>query len=223
MGNNVTEANPGLKPEQSLGAEAGIDWQAAETLRISGTAFLNRLEDAVGNVTIGEGPGTFNPGGFIPAGGTLQQRQNIPVVVAPGFEATATWQVFSTLALKASYLFTHPTVEEAADSSLEGKLLAQTPENVFTGAIEWTPRPKWTLTADLRYTDRQFDDDQNTRVLAPFTTCDAAIIYEFSEHLSLALRGENLFNAEIETGKSADGLISIGAPRLIAFQLRWQL
>jgi DNA invertase Pin-like site-specific DNA recombinase len=28
---------------------------------------------------------------------------------------------------------------------------------------------------------------------------------------------------EIETGKSADGLISIGAPRLFSVQIRWQL
>ena len=223
VGNDVTEANPALKPEESLGGEAGVDWQATEAVRISGTAFVNRLVDAVGNVTIAEGPGTFNPGGFIPEGGTLRQRQNIDLVIAPGFEATATWQALQTLALKASYLFTHPTVEQAADPALEGKLLAQTPENVFTGAINWTPWAKWTFNAQVRYTDRQFEDDQNSRVLAPFTTFDAAIIYELTEHASAALRVENLFDAEIETGKSGAGLVSIGAPRLISFGLQWQL
>jgi outer membrane receptor for ferric coprogen and ferric-rhodotorulic acid len=49
------------------------------------------------------------------------------------------------------------------------------------------------------------------------------VTYDFSERISAALRAENLFNEQIETGKSADGLVSIGAPRLVAFELRWQL
>ena len=32
-----------------------------------------------------------------------------------------------------------------------------------------------------------------------------------------------LFNARIETGKSADGIVSIGAPRLVRVEVRWQL
>ena len=101
-------------------------------------------------------------------------------------------------------------------------MLAQTPENVFTGAIDWMPHARWTVTAQVRYVDQQFEDDQNSRVLAPFTTFDAAIIYEFSAHVSAALRVENLFDARIETGESANGLVSIGAPRLISFGLQWQ-
>ncbi|HEX4667295.1 MAG TPA: TonB-dependent receptor [Chthoniobacterales bacterium] len=223
VGNDVTEANPALQPEHSLGGETGIDWQATESLRIAGTAFVNRLQDAVGNVTIGEGPGTFNPGGFIPEGGVLRQRQNIDLVVAPGFEASVAWQVHPSLRLRGSYVFTRPRVEQAADRALEGKLLAQTPENIFTGSIDWRPAAKWLVTAQARYVDRQFEDDQNSRVLAPFTTFDGAISYGFSAHLTAAIRIENLFNAEIENGKSAGDLVSIGGPRLISFGLQWQL
>ena len=213
VGNDVTNANPDLKPEHLLGAEVAMEWQATRTFRISGTGFINRLEDAVSNVTIGAGPG----------GGVLRQRQNVDLVVAPGFEATAEWQLMQTVRLKGGYLFMHPTIERAVDPTLRGKLLAQTPENVFTGGIEWTPTAKWLVNAQVRYTDQQFEDDQNSRPLAPFTTVDVAVMYDFSPHLSAALRVENLFNAEIETGKSADGLISTGAPRLVSLQVRWQL
>lgn len=223
VGNDVTEANPALNPEHLLGGEFAAELQATKTFRLTGTAFLNRLEDAVSNVTIGFGPGTFNPGGFIPRGGVLRQRQNVDLVVAPGFEATAEWQLIPTVQLKASYLFTHPTIERAADHTLEGKLLAETPEHVFTGGIEWTPAAKWIASAQVRYNDRQFEDDQNSRVLAPFTTVDAAVIYGFSARGSAALRVENLFNTQIETGKSANGLVSIGAPRLVTVEVRWQL
>jgi outer membrane receptor protein involved in Fe transport len=159
---------------------------------------------------------------LIPAGGTLRQRQNIDLVLAPGFEATVTWQLHPSLRLRASYLFTNPKVKEAIDPLLEGKLLAQTPQNVISAGIDWMPAPKWRLTGQARWVDRQFEDDQNSRVLAPFTTIDASLSYDFSAHFSAALRVENLFNEQVETGKSADDLVSIGAPRLVSISLHWQ-
>jgi len=213
VGNDVTNANPDLKPEHLIGGEVAAEWQATQTFRLTGTAFLNRMEDAVSNVTIGPGAG----------GGVIRQRQNVDLVMAPGFEAAAEWQLVSALRLKGSYLFTHPTIERAADPALTGKLLAQTPENVLTGGVEWMPAEKWGVNAQLRYSDRQFEDDQNSRVLAPFTTVDAAVVYQFSQRGSAAIRVENLFDTEIETGRSADGLLSIGAPRLVTLQVRWQL
>ncbi len=223
VGNDVTEANAALEPEHLLGGEMALEWQATRTFRLSGTGFVNRLEDAVSNVTIGVGPGTFNPGGFIPAGGVLRQRQNVDLVVAPGFEATADWQIVPTVRLRSSYLFTHPTIERAADPALQGKLLAQTPAHVLTAGAEWIPVRNWFVSAQVRYSARQFEDDQNSRVLAPFTTVDTAVRYEFSVRASAALRVENLFNAEIESGRSADGLVTLGAPRLVSLQIRWQL
>lgn len=223
VGNDVTEANAALKPERLLGVEAGIDWRPVQTVRLSATGFFSRLEDAVGNITIGTGPGIFEPVGFIPAGGVLRQRQNIELVLAPGLELSGEWQILPTLAVKAGYLFTSPTIEAASDPALEGRLLAQTPEHVFTGAIEWTPSDRWLVSTQVRTSGRQFEDDQNTRVLAPFTTLDAAIFHNFSQTISAGLKIENLLDAEIESGKSGDGLISIGAPRLLTMQMRWQL
>ncbi|MFL6585081.1 MAG: TonB-dependent receptor, partial [Chthoniobacterales bacterium] len=223
VGNDVTEANPELKPEQLLGGEVAAEWQTTQTLRITATGFINRLEDAVANITIGFGPGTFNPGGFIPRGGVLRQRQNIDLVCAPGAEIAATWQIVPALALRANYLFTHPTVERATDPALEGKLLAQTPENTVTAGLAWTPNAHWSFNAQFRYTDRQFEDDQNVRVLAPCTAVDASAVYQVSSHLSAGLRVENIFNTEIETGKTANGVLSIGAPRLLSAELRWEL
>lgn len=223
VGNDVTEANAELKPEHLFGGELAAEWQSTKTFRLTSTAFLNRFEDAVENVTIGGGPGTFTLGGFIPEGGVLRQRQNVDLVIAPGFETTAEWQLIPSLQLKASYLFTHPTIERAAESELEGKLLAQTPEHVFTSDLEWTPTGRWHLSAQVRYNGRQFEDDRNSRVLAAFTTVDAAVMYDFSARGSAALRAENLFNTEVETGRSATGLVSVGAPRLVSLQVRWQL
>jgi outer membrane receptor protein involved in Fe transport len=223
VGNDVTEANAALNPERLLGVEAGFEWRPIQTVRLGATGFFNRLEDAIGNITIGAGPGTFEPGGFIPAGGVLRQRRNIDLVLAPGIELSGEWQIVPTLLVKAGYLFTEPTIEKAAEPALEGKLLAQTPRHVFTSGVEWTPSQQWLMTAQIRTSSRQFEDDLNTRTLASFTTIDAAIFYNFSEAVAAGAKVENLFDTEIETGQSADGLVSIGTPRLVTVQLRWQL
>jgi vitamin B12 transporter len=223
VGNDITEANPALRPEHLLGAEAGFDWQTTKTFRLSATGFVNRLEDAVSNTTIGFGPGNFEPGGFVPAGGVLRQRRNLDLVVAPGVETTAEWQIVPGLRAKLAYLFTEPTIEQASERALIGNRLAQTPKHLVTAGVEWSPTAKWNFGAQIRHVSSQFEDDQNSRTLEPFTVCDVMAGYEFNEHVSASLRVENLFDTQIETGRSADGLISIGALRLMTLQVRLAL
>ena len=74
-GADAAAANPLLKPERSRGAEAGLEWTAG-TLSLSGTAFLNQLDDPIVNVTLGSGLGTFPGVGFVAAAGAYRQRRN---------------------------------------------------------------------------------------------------------------------------------------------------
>ena len=208
VGNVVTEENPALNPEQLYGVEAALAWRPRQTLRFAGTVFYNRLDDAIGNVTINS---------------TLRRRQNIERVSAPGFELSSDWQIASPLFLRASYLWTEPTISRSSAPELRGRLLAQTPEHVGTVILEFRPASKWLVTAQGRYNGRQFEDDQNTLELAPFFTLDAAIFYEPTDSISAGLKLENLFDTEIETGRSPDGLVSIGAPRLVTLQVGWRL
>src|SRR3982751_960880 len=59
--------------------------------RLSATAFVNRLKDAIANVTLGRGPGNFPGVGFVPAGGTYRERENVDALKVLGIEASATW------------------------------------------------------------------------------------------------------------------------------------
>ncbi len=211
VGNTVTDANAALDPEQLLGGEAGVEWRPLKTMRLGAIVFYNRLENAIGNVTLATNPDSI-----------LRQRQNIDLVIAPGFEFSSEWQIAAPFFLRASYLWTEPTVDRASDAALVGRLLAQTPEHTVTVAAEWRPHKRWLLTGQARYSSRQFEDDQNAIALAPFITLDAAIFYEISDKFSAGLKIENLFDTEIENGKSADGLVSIGAPRLVTLQVQYR-
>src|SRR3546814_2833792 len=48
----LTQANAGLETEKLKGVEAGFDLRPAEDVTIGATAFYNRLDDAIANVTI---------------------------------------------------------------------------------------------------------------------------------------------------------------------------
>ncbi len=216
VGNDITEANAALEPERLYGAEVGVEWEPVERFSYSITGFYNQLHDAVGNVTIANGPGTFDPGGFVPAGGVLRQRRNLDRVEVLGIETKLAWRFAEDWRLRAQYLYTHPTVARASEArQIEGNLLAQAPEHTAVAALEWTPG-RWQVGAQVRYAGRQFEDDSNTLPLASFATVDLSLGYEFNEHLTGSLHVENLFDTETEVGKTASGLVSIGPPRLFS-------
>ena len=70
-GTDATAANPDLDPERLAGAEAGLEF-ARGPLRLSLTAFVNRLSDAIANVTLGQ------RARHLPAGRLRRGRRRIP-------------------------------------------------------------------------------------------------------------------------------------------------
>ncbi len=70
------------------------------------------------------------------------------------------------------------------------------------------------LEGDLRYESARFDDDQNSRRLDSATRFDARAEWAFSPAVSIFAAADNLFDANIQTGRTADGAISFDAPRV---------
>ena len=54
---------------------------------LSLTAFVNRLKQAIANVTLGHGPDIFPGVGFVAAGGAYSQRENVDAVKVRGIES----------------------------------------------------------------------------------------------------------------------------------------
>ena len=51
---------------------------------------------------------------------------------------------------------------------------------------------------------------------------DLSLEYRATPALSLHLSAENLTDERIETGRSADGLVNFGTPRLVLIGFRYQ-
>ncbi|MFC3069462.1 TonB-dependent receptor [Phenylobacterium soli] len=214
VGNDITEANPNLKPEILQGVEAGLGGEGA--VRWSGTLFYNWLKDPITNVTIGIGPGTFPTAGFIPAGGTLRQRQNAGEIKAYGFEGEVSGEVSAALGWRAAVSATHARVDGGASApQLTGLRPAQTPNLTVTAGLDWRPLEKLRLNADLRYESARFEDDLNSRKLRAGTQLDLRAGWGVAEASEVYLAVDNAADAKLEVGQTADGVTSLSAPRTV--------
>ncbi len=222
VGNIITEANAALRTERVTSAELGAD-HTCGTVTLGAALFWNELLDAVGNVTLVHGPGTFPIVGFVPAGGLGRQRLNLDRTRVRGAELSAKWQPATGLSFHAAYLYDDATVQNAsAAPALAGKRLAQVPRHAATLGAEWRTG-HLTLAPRLRVIGRQFEDDENLLILGSVAIADLGASYRLGPGGELFVTAENLGNARIETGRSPDGIVNTGTPRLVlgGIRLSW--
>jgi outer membrane receptor protein involved in Fe transport len=203
VGNNTTQANGELKPEELYGAEIG--WggtSGAFTWNMTG--FYNELHDAVANVTIASSPS-----------GVTFRRENAGDVKALGLEGDAAWQVVESFALRAAFSITdarmHP---DAVNIQIAGNRPAQAPPVTITAGATWLPVERLKLDADLHWESTRFEDDQNTMRLGSAFVLDFKAAYRLAGALSAFVTVQNATNANIATAQAADGTISYGQPRV---------
>ena len=200
----VTEANANLDLEKLEGIEAGADMMLGG-VGLSATAFYNRLENAVANVTIGP---------------NLRQRRNVDAIVAKGIELTAGGRV-GAFDLSASYAYTDSVVHASgASAALDGFAPAQSPRHIASATLAWAPEVGPHLSATLRYVGEQYEDDLETDVLPDTLTVDAFASFPFTPRLRLVGRAENLFDERIVT-RNDGGSIDLGTPRTLWIGLRF--
>jgi len=201
----VTAANADLVNERLQGFEIGLDWQPVNELVFSVTAFDNKVENAIANVTIGP---------------NLRQRQNLPAIDARGIEASVAAKL-GTLTLDGALAWTDAAVRgEGASLALDGKRPAQTPEFAASVTLGWQPAPGWRVAGTLRHVSAQFEDDLESDSLRPATTLDAFVAAPLVGALSVVLRGENLTDETIIT-RNQGGSVDLGVPRTVWLSLRY--
>lgn len=222
VGNDITEANPELSPERMAGAEIGLRYQPIDAVGLDLTLFRNVVRDAVGNVTVGFGPGVFPTAGFVPAGGVLRQRQNIDKVRSQGVEARGAL-AFGNLRLEGSYAFTDAEVRRfTAAPELEGLRLAQSPRHMASLGASYARAERWGVSATGLYMGQVYEDDLNSRTLSDSLTVDGAAWVMLRPGVRLEARAQNLFDATVEAGKTATGVVTLAAPRAVWLGIAWQ-
>ena len=197
----TTQANAALTPEKLKGVEAGMDVSPVEGVTLSATAFYNRLDDAIANVTIGT---------------NLRQRQNVDAIIAKGVELTANDRT-GAMVLSASYAYSHSSVH-APGALFDGFTPAQSPRHAASATLGWQPQQGPSLSAALHYVSGQYEDDLQGDRLPDALTVDAVARLPVGHGVTLIARGENLFDEDVvtrrvttSTGVSTD----LGTPRTL--------
>jgi outer membrane receptor protein involved in Fe transport len=195
----TTQANANLGLEKLRGFEGGVDLTPMRGVKIGVTAFYNRLDDAIANVTIGA---------------VTRRRENVDAVVAKGIEVTAgvTRGQFS---FDASYAYSDSIVHgSGASAALNGFVPSQSPRHAASATLGWAPLQNWLLSGTVRYVGKQYEDDLQTDVLPDALTFDAVARVGITRHVALVVRGENLSNETVVTRNQA-GSIDLGTPRTL--------
>lgn len=208
-GQDATAANPLLAPERLTGVEGGLDFAPLPTLRLSLTGFHNRLEDAVANVTLAQGPGVFPGVGFV--AGSYRRRTNLPAITSSGMEMDGAVEVGS-LALSLGFAFADATVDGGAVApALSGTRPAQTPRHWISAGLRHERGP-FSARFDVRHEGARFEDDLNQRPLAAATTLDLGLSARLGDRLRFTFDASNLTNTVVETGFSGN-LVERAEPR----------
>lgn len=216
VGNQLTLANPLLEPETLTGVEGGALVQFNRT-SLRATAFYNKLDDAIANVTLSQTPTAIT-----------RQRTNADEINAKGVELEVDSRFTNTLSISGQVVFTSSHFSASARASetpaLIGKVVPQVPKVQGGLALTWTD-PKWfTAATQFRFSGEQFDDDLNTPafVLDPYVVWDATVSRAIVRGLNAFLAIENIMDKEYDTARTPQR--SIGYPRTVRLGARitWQ-
>ncbi len=219
VGADATAANPGLDLERLRGAEVGVDFRPLNTISFGVTAYWNELEDAISNVSLGQGPGNFPQVGFVAAGGTFRERRNVDAIRVRGVEATGSL-AYGDWRLRGAYAYADARVRASGPAAaLDGQRPAQTPKHQASATLGWSAGA---ASADVtaRYAGRQAEDDLGQRQLPDALTIDAGAEWRLTPSLTLHARAENLFDEQVVAGISGTGLLDLGTPRTLWIGLR---
>ncbi len=207
VGNVVTAANAKLEPEHLRGAELGGRLSRGRgSVRVTG--FLNRLDDAITNVTLSSTPSLI-----------ARQRQNAGQVGSAGLELEAELMLGRRVAVGATVAVTDARFRHAPlRPGLEGLRVPQVPR-LQGGAYVSYSQPRWfTLQGQARFVGAQFDDDANHFELNRFAVVDASASRPISGSLSAFVAVENLFDADYDVSRTP--VRGIGWPRTLRVGLR---
>ncbi len=193
---------PNVQPERLTGAETGL---LVARARVSArlTAFWNRLDDAVTNVTLSATPTLIT-----------RQKQNADKVRATGLEVEADLRPHPRLTLTALAVVTASRFRPSTTlAELAGNRVPQVPAHQLGAGMTYTDPRRLTASLQVRIVGTQFDDDLNQFELGEFMVVDAYAGRAIDRRLHAFVAVENLFDVEYDVGRTP--VRTVGWPRTV--------
>ncbi len=194
--------NPNLKPETSLGWDAGIEQGLfAQKIQLGATVFQNQVKNLIDFKEIAPFTSLY---------------YNVNQARTQGLETYLTSQPFSCLQLRASYTYTDTKTLSAGAN--QGDPLLRRPRNKLSLNINYHPTNRLNVNLDITHTGDRSDVyfspvtfSSRTLKLKAYTLINLALEYTLTDHVTLYGRLVNLLDTPYETVKG------YGAPRISAY------
>ncbi len=173
-----TYGNTALKPEQSIGYDAGVDQSLFNgRVTVSLTGFYNKFSELIDF--------TFDSTPTQPYGHYV----NVSRAETYGLELGGDIDLLpGLLRLKAAY-----TYLRAYDLGT-GLLLARRPKHTARLALSYTPTPDWLIEPRVLMVSSRFSSPDEVNPLAAYTRVDLYTEYKIDKTWKVFARGENIFN-----------------------------
>jgi len=198
VGNQLTTPNGNLLSERATGWEAGLaterHWGTVRT-----SYFLTQVNRPIVALTINP---TSSP--------ILLKRENLGQIESRGVSLDYELAPLRWLAVDGGYQYAHATVSRGAQDL--GNWIPEVARNLATMNVRAFRPALGTLNLQGRISGRQFDDDANANLLHSFFRLDAYGSHDFGKRFQVFIAGENLFDRQIEVGKTPT--TTLGSPRV---------
>jgi outer membrane receptor protein involved in Fe transport len=215
VGTVLTLANNQLGPERLVSGDIGISVEPVRRMTWRATWFDNRIKDAVSNVTL-----------TAVGANVTQQRQNLGRTKIRGVQTDVEYRPAAGWRLSGGYLYNRARVVEfAANPALVGKELAQVPRHRGSVQVEYSNPRYLNVAFAAQAVGRQFDDDQNLRIVPGFSTAGLPGYRLFSltagrrisRNVEVFAGVQNVANREYFVGTLPT---TVGTPRLVSGGVR---
>ncbi len=218
---DIVEANPDLDPERFFSIEGGLEWKAAENLTLRASVFHHWISDAIANVPITDPAEITAIFGVLPPDGTGSQRQNVDQARVLGIEGQIEWLPVDEVTLALSGLWSDTEFNDSKSQPLlEGKPFPQAPDLRLVASVDWRATEQITVFTGCEYGSSQYDDALASREIPDYTSVRIGASWRVANAI-YQVRVENLFDEEIQTGLSSDGIRTLAAPRSLWVGAEW--
>ena len=198
VGNQLTRPNGNLLSERATGWETGLatEWNWG-TIRTS--YFLTQVNRPITAVTMNANSSPI-----------LLTRENLGQIESRGVSIDFQLAPRRWLAVDGGYQYADATVTKGTQDL--GNWIPEVARNLATTNVRAYRPALGTLTLQGRLSGRQYDDDANLSLLHGFFRLDAFASHDFGKRFQIFSAGENLFDRQIEVGKTPTS--TLGTPRI---------
>jgi outer membrane cobalamin receptor len=199
MGPYLVHANPDLKPEKSLGYQAGAEYAFSKDVTGKVSLFRNELEDLIDTRTVRMGSPPWD-----------MYYENVDEAVTQGVEVNLDARLNDHISARAGYTLLD------TENKLTGNELVHRPDHKFFAGVDFRiPVADLRMHIESAYTGERWDDEDNTIRLDDFWIWSASIAKEIGEYTEVFVKVDNIFDEkDIDDEYDVDGVEFLAGVRV---------